>query len=182
MTPGDIVFNVRQHRQNKVTPNFNPSPLCVTRVQGSLVTAQFITCRDCINVNECAHGKYITRDISFFKLFKKGDDVFKKRGASNGFEASMAGQNFGQQRNAEYKQWPLLSFMPMNNDNNNEHNTAQENINVRDANLYNDAADRQDNQTIQGNVEQRDMLSPQQVVLRGNPVHSCGTPDRWVYQ
>ena len=52
---GDTVI-VKQKKTNKLTPRFNPTPLRITAVQGSTVTAQEI------------HGTWmITRDASYFR-------------------------------------------------------------------------------------------------------------------
>ena len=50
---GDYVL-VQQQKHNKFTPNFNPKPLCVTKVKGTMITAE-------------RPGFTITRNQSFFK-------------------------------------------------------------------------------------------------------------------
>ena len=58
---GDIVL-VRQRKRNKFTTRFDPRPFEVVRNKGTMVTA----CRD---------GRYITRNISQFKVI---DPSFKE--------------------------------------------------------------------------------------------------------
>ena len=51
---GDVVL-VRQRKRNKLSTQFDPSPFRVVRMNGTMVTA-------------CRNGKYITRNVSHFKV------------------------------------------------------------------------------------------------------------------
>ena len=60
---GDIIL-VRQRKHNKLSTRFDPIPLQVVHLNGAMVTA-------------CHNGKYITRNVSHFKVInteRKGDD------------------------------------------------------------------------------------------------------------
>ena len=51
---GDIVL-ARQRKHNKLSTRFDPVPFQVVRLNGTMVTA-------------CRNGKYITRNVSHFKV------------------------------------------------------------------------------------------------------------------
>lgn len=55
LSPGDRVL-VHQPKINKLTPYYNPNPLCITHIKGTMVTAKYET-----------DGGYITRNVTHFK-------------------------------------------------------------------------------------------------------------------
>ncbi len=62
MNIGDTVL-VRQRKENKLTPKYNPQPYKVTARKGARVTV-------------CRNGHYITRNVVYFKKIPENDKYF----------------------------------------------------------------------------------------------------------